>query len=108
MRQEYTDGVSIVSKYMGLFSTFSAPKSVSPTEFHDHVRTALRDKGLSMRDVDHVTQVAKLGLDESGSYRGLDRHEIDQTVQVLRDNRGDHSLTDHQIDAVDEVLKKYL
>lgn len=93
---------------MGLFSTFSAPKSVSPTEFHSKVRTALRDKGLSERDVDHVTQVARLGLDESGSHRGLDRHEVDQTIKVLRDNRDAHSLSDHQIDAVDEVLKRHL
>jgi hypothetical protein len=93
---------------MGLFSTFSAPKNVSPTEFHSKVRTALRDKGLSERDVDHVAQVARLGLDESGSHRGLDRHEIDQTVKVLRENRDAHDLSDHQIDAVDEVFKKYL
>lgn len=93
---------------MGLFSTFSAPKSVSPTEFHDRVRTALRDKGLSGRDVDHVTEVVKLGLDESGSHRGLDQHEIDQTIQALRENRGDHSLSDHQIDTVDEVLRSHL
>lgn len=93
---------------MGLFSTFSSSKSVSPTEFHDKVRTTLRSRGLSERDVDHVSQVAKLGLDESGSFRGLDKREVDQTIQMLREHKSSHSLSDHQIDTVDEVLKSHL
>lgn len=93
---------------MGLFSAFSTPRSVSPTEFHNKVRSALRTKGLSERDVDHVAQVVGLGLEESGSHRGLDRHEIDQAIKFLRENRESHSLSNQQIDTVEEVLKAHL
>lgn len=93
---------------MGLFSAFSNPRSVSPTEFHNKVRGALRVRGLSERDVDHVTQVVGLGLEESGTHRGLDRNEIDQAMKSLRENRESHSLSSRQIDTVEEVLKAYL
>lgn len=93
---------------MGLFSAFGTPRAVSPTEYHDKVRHILREKGLSERDVDHVTQVVQLGLEESGSHRGLDRHEIEQVIRVLRENRDAHSLTGEQIEVVEEVLSKYL
>lgn len=93
---------------MGLFSAFSTPRSVSPTEFHNKVRSTLRDRGLSERDVDHVTQVVGLGLEESGSHRGLDRREIDQAIKTLHDNKESHSLSNHQIDTVEEVLKAHL
>ena len=92
---------------MGLFSGFGT-SAVSPTEYHDKVRRILREKGLSERDVDHVTQVVRLGLEESGAHRGLDRHEIEQVTKVLRENRDAHSLTSEQITVVEETLLRYL
>lgn len=92
---------------MGIFS-FVSSKTVTPNEFHDRVRASLREKGLSERDVDHVAQVVRLGLEESGSHRGLDRKEVEQVIKVLRDNRDAHSLTREQIDIVEAVLGKYL
>ncbi|MBP9728425.1 MAG: hypothetical protein KBD27_03540 [Candidatus Moranbacteria bacterium] len=92
---------------MGLFSGFGT-SAVSPTEYRDKVRRMLREQGLSERDVDHVTQVVQLGLEESGSHRGLDRHEIEQVIRVLRENRDAHSLTNEQIETVEKALLKYL
>ncbi len=77
-------------------------------EFHNKVRGTLRSRGLSERDVDHVSQVVGLGLEESGSHRGLDHNEIDQAIRSLRDNRDSHSLSGDQIDTVDEVLRSHL
>lgn len=96
------------SKNMGLFSFFGSSKNISPTEFREKVRMALRRKGLSERDVDHVAQVVELGLKESGSQRGLDTRELDEVIKVLKENRDAHSLSSHQIDIVEEVLKEYL
>jgi hypothetical protein len=92
---------------MGLFSGL-APKRVSATEFHNKVRSTLRDEGLSRRDVDHVSQIVELGINESGNHRGLDHHEIDQTIKTLRENRDAHSLSHDQIDTVDRVLREHL
>lgn len=92
---------------MGIFS-FASSKTVTPNEFRDKVRASLRKEGLSERDVDHVAQVVRLGLEESGSQRGLDRKEIEQVIKVLRDNRDAHGLTGEQIDTVEEVLGRYL
>ena len=93
---------------MGLFSGFGAQKRVTPTEFHDKVRGALRTEGLSHRDVDHVSQIIELGINESGSHRGLDHHEIDQAIKTLRENRDAHSLSHDQIETVDRVLREHL
>lgn len=77
-------------------------------EFHDKVRSDLASKGLSHRDIEHVESVVRLSLDETGSQRGLDRHEVDQVVEHLHNNRHEHSLTDHQVAIVDEVLREHL
>jgi|GEM_PF-6107418 len=92
---------------MGLFSGFGT-KKVSATEFHNKVRSALRDEGLSHRDVDHVAQLVELGINESGVQRGLDSHEIGQTIKNLHSNRDAHSLSKEQIQKVEEVLRSHL
>ncbi len=94
---------------MGLFSGFTGGSArVTPMEFHDKVRSSLASKGLSHRDIEQVESVVQLPLDEAGSRRGLDRHEVEQTVAYLHENRHEHSLTDHQISIVDEVLHENL
>jgi response regulator of citrate/malate metabolism len=93
---------------MGLFSFFGSPKNVSPTEFREKVRMALRRKGLSERDVDHVAQVVELGLKESGSQRGLDARELEEVIKILKKNRDAHSLSSTQIDTVEAVLTEYM
>lgn len=77
-------------------------------EFHDKVRGDLSSKGLSHRDIEQVESVVRLSLDEAGSQRGLDRHEVGQVMDYLHKNRHEHSLTDHQISIVGETLEEHL
>ncbi len=94
---------------MGIFSSFSASSnSISPMEFRNKVRSSLKERGLSHRDIEQLESVVKLSLEESGMRRGLDRREVDQAVVELRQNRNAHGLSDHQIDITEEVLKKHL
>lgn len=77
-------------------------------EFHDKVRTSLRDRGLSHRDIEQLEGVVKLSMDESGIRRGLDRHEAAVAVAELRHNRDAHELSDHQIDIVEKTFEEHL
>ena len=89
---------------MGLFFT---AKKVSAQDFKN-VRSMLLSKGLSHREIEEVAMLAQGALDEIGRERGMDRREIEQLCHTLRTNREAHSLADHQIDIVEEVLKKKL
>lgn len=81
---------------------------MTPQEFRTKVRSSLSEHGLDHRDIEHVESVVQLSLDEIGSQRGLDRHEVDQVVDYLHANRHEHSLSDHQIETVKKVLHDHL
>lgn len=80
---------------------------ITPEEFKD-ISNSLFQKGLSHRDIDQLTLAAGGSLFESGSHRGLDRREIEQMIDNLRRNKSAHSLSDRQIDIVEEVFSKHL
>lgn len=98
------------SEIMGLFSLMGSGggKKITPQEFKRDIRSELYSKGLSHRDIDHVAQVADGSLFEPGRYRGIDRREKEQIIKTLRDNKSSHTLSDHQIDLVDETLSHEL
>lgn len=104
----YNSGVNTEKILMGLFTGFTGGSRVTPMEFRTKVRSSLATHGLSHRDIEHVEGVVQLSLDEAGSQRGLDRHEVDQVVDYLHNNRHEHSLSDHQIEAVKTVLHAHL
>lgn len=80
--------------------------SVSENEFK-RIKSSLRQKGLSRRDVKEVEKVFHGHIEEAEpSQKGIDKKEAEDGIKWLRENKDSHTLSDSQINTVEEELKK--
>ena len=98
---------------MGLFwdSPYSgSKKKVSEGEFKDKVVSELRGHDLKPNEVEDVKNVFAGHLHESGNqHAGIDAKEISQGLEQLKKSKGKgHTLSDEEINDVEQVMNKYL
>lgn len=106
---------------MGLFSVFSASKgsnsmssgkfgngNITSREFDRDVIAHLRSKGFSDSEADRIKLLADAHLHESGSSRGMDRHEAERFVKNLKDNRTDHNFSSSDIEHIRDAFRDEL
>jgi hypothetical protein len=92
---------------MGIFFSDSKPK-VTKEEFKK-VCTDLYYKEWSHKDLELLKSFFDSSLNEvRESDRGLDANEIIQGVKNLREHEGVYRLSERKVEALEEVLKKYL
>lgn len=87
---------------------FSSKPVVYEQEFKKAI-SELYSRGFGRMEIAEVEKLF-MGHMESDNYseRGIDAVEIAKTVQWLRDNPGKHYFKPPKIDAIEEVLKKWL
>jgi len=90
---------------MGFFGD-DKPK-VSGDEFHK-VKSYLSEKGFSHRELEQLGGYFQGSMHEEGSQKGVDKHEVDRTVDWLREHKHHHSFSDGQIDTIEHAMKKHL
>lgn len=92
---------------MGLFG--KNKKAVSPREFKKSVRNQLSTMGLDTRELNEVAMIFRADLDEpSDLQRGIDAQELAAGIAWMRANTKMHHLSEVEINAVEETLKKYI
>lgn len=85
----------------------SKPK-ISSVEFQK-VLSSLSSSGFSREDLDNVKKIFLGDMERGSSYeRGVDAKEIAERIAWLRQNMSKHTLSPHQIDTLEETLKKHL
>jgi hypothetical protein len=78
---------------------------------HHEFRKALfhlKEKGFSETQIEQVVSTFRGDLDEEGSGSGISKEELRNGINWLKEHREGHHLDTHQIEIVEEVLKKYL
>jgi hypothetical protein len=93
---------------MGIFSDRYKPK-VTHQEWREKVRSALSARGFERREIDYLETLLHGHLFESSKReRGLQTDEIKAILANLKNNRRLHTLSDKQINIVEEELHKRL
>ena len=93
---------------MGLF--WGDPKPhVSKREFEKYVRSELRAHHFTHKEIDFVEGIFNGDMNESAERdRGVDSTELAQQISWLKAHKSNHSLSDEQINLIDEVMTKYI
>jgi len=68
----------------------------------------LKEKGFSESQIEQVESVFRGDLDEEGSGSGISKDELKNGVEWLKEHPDNHHLDSHQIETVEQILKKYL
>ncbi|HEY4499398.1 MAG TPA: hypothetical protein VJH94_05075 [Candidatus Paceibacterota bacterium] len=92
---------------MGFFGPDRGPH-VSRDEFHNKVKSDLHAKGFNHRELEQLEGYFHWSLHEEGSQKGIDKHEVERTVDWLREHRQHHSFSDEQIEHINHALRKHL
>lgn len=82
---------------------FFTSKRMSGHEFEKMIEH-LHASGFSDSDRDNVKKVLSGSLGEEGLQRGIDRKEAERSVKWFREHKSQHSLSDNQIDKLEEGL----
>ncbi|MDB5254111.1 MAG: hypothetical protein JWL80_177 [Parcubacteria group bacterium] len=84
------------------------PKNVSKDDFQK-VRRELSSHDFNEKELDTVETFFSSSLyEDRDKDKGIDREEIENGIQTLRDNHEIYHLSPAKIDIVEEKLKKYL
>lgn len=81
---------------------------ITPREFEKNVVSHLRSKGFSDSEADRIKLLADAHLHESGSSRGMDRHEAERFVKNLERNKTDHNFSDSDIRHIKDAFHSEL
>lgn len=93
---------------MGLFWGDPKPR-VSKREFEKFVRSALRARNFTHKEIDFVEGLFNGDMNESSEReRGVDATELAQQIGWLKAHKSNHSLSLEQINLIDEVMTKYI
>ncbi len=82
-------------------------KIITRNEFRD-IKSKLHSVGLSWRDIREVEEIFQSNLHEKGMQKGIDLHEVGETLDWMKDNMNKHRLERSKIDKIEEVFKSYL
>ena len=92
---------------MGLFFT-DKPKHVSPEEFKK-VRNELADHDFTEKERDAVESFFATSMYETREQdQGIDANEIQEGLNILRENYNVYHLSPQKLDILEQKLKKYL
>ena len=93
---------------MGIFFDDIKPR-VSVEEWKKKVRNILSAHDFTTKEIDFVQGLFQGDMYETNPKEmGLQADEIERGVSWLKQNKKLHSLSDEQITALDEELKKFL
>ena len=87
---------------------FSSKPVVYEIEFKKAL-SELYSRGFGRREIAEVEKLFMGHMEsENSQERGIDAAEIAKTIQWLRDNPSKHYFKPDRVDAIEEVLKKWL
>ena len=68
----------------------------------------LNEKGFTESEREEVESAFRGDLDEEGPGSGISKDELKNGIAWLKDHPNSHHLDSHQVETVEELLKKYL
>lgn len=82
-------------------------KTVNKDEFRV-IKSRLKNKSFSDRDIETVEQIFVGDMLEGGSNQNIDKKEFQRVLKWLEENKSKHDLSSDQIEELKEEFSKYL
>lgn len=91
---------------MGLF--FDEPRRIITKREFQLLKSALHSNGFRRDDINNVIKIFWGDMEEEGVYHGIDQKEVARGIKWLRENMSKHTLSEDQVNILEEKMKKYL
>ncbi|MDD5318518.1 MAG: hypothetical protein PHF79_01710 [Candidatus Pacebacteria bacterium] len=86
---------------------FSKP-NVSRIEFDKHVMPHLAEHGVNQHERDRIRGMFEASLDGHGTYKGIDKEEMHNTIKWMKDNMSKHNIPKAHVDLLEESLNAHM